>query len=108
MNRAVKWWLLVWLVLCVACGPASNQQAAIIAATQQYIQQNSQVNQVRIDVQAIDGDFARVEVDPVGDTAEPATAFLKRENGTWQVLTIGSAFDRDTYDQYKIPLSLRV
>ena len=113
MRRFVLFgWSAVLITLFlgfVACSPTANAtNQAIIAATQRYIDANAQVGRVVITVQAVQEPFARALVDPVDGNSESATVFLKRDASDWQVLTLGSAFDTETYDALQIPQALRL
>lgn len=98
--------ILVGMLVLTACG-GSNDTQAIIAATQAYVAETSDIANVTVDVEAVDGDFARAHVTPPDTNAtDPAWVFLKRENGTWHGLTIGTAFAPDDYQQLGIPQDL--
>ena len=96
-------------VLALAGCGAPNEQQAIIDATSQYIttSPDSAVKKVTVEVQKVDGDFARAYATPADGTAtDPVFVFLRRENGAWQGVIFGTAFDSETYQQLGIPQSL--
>src|SRR5262245_13479974 len=110
VGRAVQAALaIVGIVACLgglaACG--SNEQQAVIDAVTAYLVANGAPEQSKVEVQKIDGDYARVEVIPPPDTTDPALAFLKRENGRWTVLALGTGFPPEDLDKLGIPASIR-
>jgi hypothetical protein len=88
---------------------ASPENAAIIAATKTYVSANSGMTKINAAVEKIEGDFARVKVSPQDAGAtDPAWVFLKKKNGKWTGLTLGTAFGPEDYQELGIPKSLRV
>jgi hypothetical protein len=64
---------------------------------------------LRVEVQGIEGDFARVVVIPaLSLEMESATVFLKRDGGTWQGLTYGTAFAPEDLRELGVPEHLQV
>ena len=114
MRRFLFYWVLVINLLglpalLTACSsPTGDEKQAIVQAIQQYLAEDTPAGPFTVIVQQVDEPYARVLIEPEDGNAETATAFLKRDNGMWQVLTIGTAFDRETYDELEIPVSLRV
>lgn len=101
--------MLLGLLLIAACSPTANAtNQAISAAIQRYLDANAQVGPVTITVQVVQDPFARALIDPADGASESATVFLKREGSVWQVLTLGTAFDTETYDVLHIPPGLRI
>lgn len=87
----------------------SADSAAIIAATKSYVATNSGMTKITATVEQIDGHFARVKVTPEDKSAaDPAWAFLKKENGKWTGLTLGTSFTTEDYQQLGIPNALRI
>jgi hypothetical protein len=98
--------LLAALALLAACGGPSENQA-IIDATKTYVADNSAVASVDVEVEQVDGDYARAKVMPTdGTVTDPAWVFLKRQSGVWTGLTIGTAFRDEDYQELGIPRSL--
>jgi hypothetical protein len=102
------------MALWVACGVctssllAGGDDEAIIAGTKKYLAAESYVvGEMKIAVEKVDGDFARVLVTPKNGQTDAALVFLKREKGTWRGLTIGTGFDPDDLVKLHIPASLR-
>jgi hypothetical protein len=100
-------------LLLAACFPmispaiAGSDDQAIIAATQKYLAAQSYPAGMKITVERVEGDYARVEVEPKKKDMDGATAFLKREHGKWKGLTIGTGWDPADLDKLHIPKSLR-
>jgi hypothetical protein len=105
--------LISALILLAALGgsptEAADEQAAIIAATKIYVAANSGMTKITVTVEQVDGDFARVKVAPEDSkAADPAWVFLKKKDGKWTGLTLGTSFTTEDYQQLGIPNALRV
>lgn len=88
---------------------AGDDNAAIIAATKSYVAANSGMSKVTVTVEQVADDFARVKVEPENkNAADPAWVFLKRRDGKWIGLTLGTSFTTEDYQQLGIPNALRV
>lgn len=91
----------------VLVGP--SQDEAITIATKKYVGGNSVVSDIRVRIEKVDGDFARVLVIPAHRReTDAAWAFLRRENGVWRGLSLGTAFDTDFYDEFHIPVTVQL
>lgn len=102
----VRFWVLaLFVALLGGCG-AFGQDQAIIDATRSYVEQNASVGDIGVEVQKVDGDFARALATPPDGATDPAIVFLQRTDGIWQVISLGTAFDREFYEQNNIPPSL--
>lgn len=103
---------LLFALLSVALSPlvASPDDAAIIAAAKTYVAANSEgITKINITVEKVEGDFARVKVTPqAAGATDPAWAFLRKKNGKWTGLTLGTAFGPDDYQELGIPKSLQI
>ncbi len=86
---------------------AGGNDQAIIAATKKYVAAESGIPDVKVTVEKIEGDYARVTVTPKDNQTDPALVFLKREGGVWRGLTIGTGFDPADLEKLHIPASLR-
>ena len=87
----------------------SEEDAAIIEATRSYVAANSAISKVNVTVEQIVDDFARVKVTPENPNAtDPAWVFLKKKDGKWTGLVLGSGFTTEDYQQLGIPNALRV
>jgi hypothetical protein len=90
-------------------GTAGDEQAAIIAAAKTYVAANSGMTKITVTVEQVADDFARVKVEPEDkSTADPAWVFLKKKDGKWIGLTLGSSFTTEDYQQLGIPNALRI
>jgi hypothetical protein len=88
---------------------AGDEQAAITAATRSYVAANSGMTKITVTVEQVDGDFARAKVAPEDSkAADPAWVFLKKQDGKWTGLTLGTSFTTEDYQQLGIPNALRV
>jgi hypothetical protein len=108
MRRLLLLLTIGGLGLLAACGPASDDQQAIIAATRAYVQANSEVANFDVQVEQVDGDYARARVVPSDNSTDPAWVFLKRQGGAWTGLTIGTAFLPEDYQELGIPKSVQL
>jgi hypothetical protein len=98
--------LLVGLSIAVFAG---DEEAAIIAATKSYVAANSGMTKITVTIEQVDGDFARAKVAPEdAKAADPAWVFLKKNEGKWTGLTLGTSFTTEDYQQLGIPNALRV
>jgi len=86
---------------------AGADDQAIIAATKKYLAAESYTAPMKIEVEKVEGDYARVLVTPKDGQTDAALVFLKREKGAWHGLTIGTGFDPDDLAKLHIPESLR-
>src|SRR5690242_12460251 len=103
--------LLIALIPCTTgcIGPllASDEEGVTVAA-KTYVAAHSVVSGFHILIEKIDGHYARVKVTPNDASQTDATwVFLKRENGVWRGLTIGTAFSPDDYEALHIPVSVQ-
>ena len=88
---------------------AGDDKEAIIAATRSYVAANSAVTKVNVTVEQTADDFARVKVTPeTGNTADPAWVFLKKKDGQWTGIALGTSFTTGDYQQMGIPNALRI
>ena len=102
--------LLILLTAALAISPrtcASGDDAAIIAGTKKYLAAESYPSDMKVTVEKVAGDYARVAITPKDPTKmDGAIAFLKREHGTWKGLTIGTGWDPADLAKLHIPKSL--
>jgi len=94
-------------LICAGSVRAGADDQAIIAGTRKYLAAESYTGPVKIEVEKIEGDYARVMVTPKDGQTDAALVFLKREKGVWRGLTIGTGFDPDDLAKLHIPASLR-
>src|ERR1043165_6760157 len=105
----------IFLCLCaLLIGPtmqarAADDTAAIIAVTESYVAANSAITKVNVTVEQIADDFVRVKVTPQdANAADPAWAFLKKKDGKWTGIALGTSFTTEDYQQLGIPNALRI
>jgi hypothetical protein len=103
--------LLLFLTAALAITPqafAGSDDQAIIAGTRKYLAAQSYPADMKITVEKVDGDYARVAITPKDPTKmDGAIAFLKREHGQWKGLDIGTGWDPADLAKLHIPKSLR-
>ena len=100
---------LLVAALLVSAGSllAGGDDEAIIAGTKKYLASESYTAPVKIEVEKVEGDYARVLVTPKDGQTDAATVFLKRERGAWRGLMIGTGWDPEDLAKLHIPASLR-
>lgn len=82
---------------------------AIITAARSYVASTSGMTDFTAKVEQVVDDFARVKVAPENAAAaDPAWIFLKKTDGKWTALTIGTSFTTEDYQQLGIPNALRI
>jgi len=86
---------------------AGAEDEAIIAGTRKYLASEAYTAPVKIEVEKVEGDYARVLVTPKDGQTDAATVFLKREKDAWRGLTIGTGWDPDDLAKLHIPKSLQ-
>lgn len=94
-------------LVCAGSLLAGEDDQAIIAGTRKYLAAESYTAPVKIEVEKVEGDYARVMVTPKDGQTDAALVFLKREKGVWRGLTIGTGFDPDDLAKLHIPAGLR-
>ena len=107
----VRWtfWMAALAGGLFCAGPllAGGDDEAIIAGTKKYLAAEAYTASVKIEVEKVVGDYARVLVTPKDGQTDAATVFLKREKGAWRGLTIGTGWDPDDLAKLHIPKSLQ-
>ena len=87
----------------------ADDNEAIAAAARNYVAANSGMTKVVVVVEQVADDFARAKVTPEDPKAtDPAWVFLKKKDGTWIGLVLGTGFTTEDYQQLGIPNALRV
>lgn len=83
------------------------ETTAIVSAATDYVQKNSGRNmEFRITIEDVSGNFARARVDPLKKETDPALVYLKRTQGKWEGLTIGTSFQNSDLKELGIPKNL--
>jgi hypothetical protein len=103
--------LLTILLLCCTLASTAfaqgDSKAAIASAAEKYVAANSAISKVRVTVDKVEGNFARAKATPSDSGAtDAAWVFLKKQNGSWTGLTLGTAFSPEDYRELGIPRSL--
>ncbi len=101
------------LLPLTGCGPSAaasqaENEAAIISAASRYVREHSVIDDYQVQIEAIDGGFARVKVSANNASTCPTTAFLRRQNGTWTVVGMGAFFEPSFYQRYGIPETVQI
>ena len=111
-NSSVRFVLSVAILLgasvqftAPACAGGDDQ--AIIAGTKKYLAANSYPSDIKVTVEKVDGDYARVAITPKDPQMDGAIVFLKREHGVWKGLTLGTGWDPAELAKLHIPKSLQ-
>jgi hypothetical protein len=100
--------MLLSATLAVPAAFAGSDDQAIIAGTRKYLAAESYPADMKVTVEKVEGDYARVAITPKDPTKmDGAIAFLKREHGQWKGLTIGTGWDPADLAKLHIPKSLR-
>jgi hypothetical protein len=109
MTKSLFVFALLFVSLTQAFAKESEDSAAIIAATKTYVTANSGMTKITVTVEEVYSNFARAKVAPENSkAADPAWVFLKKKDGKWTGLTLGTSFTTEDYQQFGIPNSLRV
>ncbi|HUR80883.1 MAG TPA: DUF3828 domain-containing protein [Thermoanaerobaculia bacterium] len=85
---------------------APSDDDALIAAARAYVAKESVVPSSKITVSGKSGDYVRLQVEAVDGQTDPATVFMKRVNGTWTGLSLGTGFPPDDLRALGIPEAL--
>lgn len=91
-----------------AATPASTSAAdeALHTAARAYVARESAYPTITIVSSRIAGDHARLFIEPVGVEGDPAIVFMKRVNGQWQGLSLGTGYAPDDLRALGVPQSL--
>lgn len=102
--------LLLFGLLALSMSPAfANDDAAIAAATRAYVTANSGMTKFVVIVEQVADEFARARVVPEDPkAADPAWVFLKKQDGKWAGLILGTGLTTEDYQQLGIPNALRI
>lgn len=103
------------IILLSACGLLESSgtstpalEEVIGEAVRDYLaQQGGSADQVEVEVEQLEGDFARAKIIST-DPAVPGgfTGFLRQEDGVWRTLVVGSGFDPLEIQSLGIPESI--
>lgn len=87
------------------CALTVPQMQALQTAALHYALNNSAVK-LRVVVEEVNKDYAKVSVIPLEPNADEAIAYLKKVKGQWQGLGIGTGFDDQDFIELGIPQAL--
>ncbi len=111
-TRNLRFALLLAILLGAALAitspaVAGSDDQAIIAGTKKYLAAESYPADMKVTVEKVAGDYARVAIAPKDPTKmDGAIAFLKRAHGEWKGLTIGTGWGPADLAKLHIPKSL--
>lgn len=98
--------LVLFSSVAASCFSA-DPNSSIVAATKSYVSSSSEIKQMQVTIEKVEGDYARAKVKPTAETqTDEAWVFLKKKNGTWTGLTMGTFFEAGDYKVHGIPPSL--
>ena len=108
MRRS--WLILGLLALALPNLVASPDNAEIIRAAESYLKANATVTtEVKYIVEQIEGDLARVRINPADKPTEStAWIFLRKTDGKWTGISTRAWFSPEEYERLGIPKSLRI
>ena len=108
MVRLICAFILSGALAATATG-ASDENNAIVAAAKSYAAANSGMTKITVTVEQVSDDFARAKVTPEdAKAADPAWVFLKKNDGKWTGIALGTSFTTEDYQQMGIPNALRI
>ena len=103
-------WVLLLLALVattfVTAVAAEDCTTAIIQATKGFVEKETPNMKATIKVDKVKGEYARAVVSSKG--ADNAWAYLKRKEGKWTVLSLGTGFGPEFYKRWGIPKELQM
>jgi hypothetical protein len=113
LRRAVLWLLTVALLSATpACRggrtarDAESDRRALAAAAIGYVRQNSVPGlEFELAVEIVDGDYARLRAEAPNLT--PIRVFMKRVNGSWIGMEMGSGIDPEDLAREGFPARMR-
>lgn len=99
--------LIAASVVLTAAAVAGSDDQAIIAGAKKYLATQSYPPGMKVTVEKVVGDYARVAIAPKDPKMDGALVFLKRDHGVWKGLTVGTGWDPEELAKMHIPASLR-
>src|SRR5688572_12237920 len=92
-----------------AAEPAEGtpEDAALVSAAEAFAKKNSAAGlEFTLKIQAQEGDFALLVVEPKKPESDAALLFMKRDAGTWKGLSLGTGIDCSDLADQGVPASL--
>lgn len=97
---------LLLIALSFACG-TDAEDTQILEAAREYVKNNADL-EVSVEVEEVADDYARVHVTPEDpEAADEAIMYLKKTNGKWEGIAIGTSFSPDDFQALRIPEKIR-
>jgi hypothetical protein len=87
-------------------GDGADDREALLDAASDHVKASAAGVVFSVSVAAREGDFARIRVIPMKAGAERATLYMKRENGAWRALDMGTAVACETLSAAGMPDSV--
>lgn len=85
----------------------SPDEAALLAAADDYTRKHAAAGlEFTLKIQAQEGDFALLVIEPRKKNADAALLFMKREAGGWKGLDLGTGIDCSDLADQGVPASL--
>lgn len=98
--------ILLLIPLFLACG-TDAEDTRILEAAREYASNHSDIK-VMVKVEEVVDEYARVHVTPEDpQEADEAIMYLKKTNGNWEGIAIGTSFSPDDYQALRIPEKIR-
>lgn len=84
----------------------TSNHEALTDAVRTYIEQNTEISNFTLDLEGVEGEFARLQVVPSADEGDPAWVFARFDGSDWTIVDLGTFFDEASYQASNIPASL--
>jgi hypothetical protein len=94
-------------IIAVGVQVDAERARAIRDAATAYVRQQTAIDDVAVEIDAVADGWARVRVLPAGSATDPATLYLREEGGAWRGIAIGTAFTPPDLDEMGIPAEIR-
>jgi hypothetical protein len=108
MRNSYFSWLITLLLIPMffSCG-TDAEDTKILEAAQEYAKENADL-EISVEVEKVVDEYARVHVTPADpEAADEAIMYLKKTNGKWEGIAIGTSFSPDDYQALHIPEKIR-
>jgi hypothetical protein len=84
------------------------ERESLIDATQRAVHEMGGAPPFDVEVESLQGAFARVLVRSRDGQLTPLFGFARQQGGAWSILSFGTDFDAAFYEEHAIPASLRL
>lgn len=85
-----------------------DDYAPITEATRLALDTEVPAINLKVEVQAVSGDCARVRISDLQGELTPIFGFLKQDAQKWRLLSAGTDFEPAFYQEHQIPGTLRL